>query len=174
MRAEGVYSVIKMRWLNTFFQCRFARSIWSIIQVASDLYPPISVANISRNWLHGIDLRFRAFVRVGALAVIWSLWLCRNDKVLNDKNCSLLQVIYRYSVCDHLFSGWRIETYLWRSVHDWRLRRGILFPNMCDRIIYRLVPYLLLRQFTITRYDMYFAFFCFAWDLWTAVCILAM
>jgi hypothetical protein len=31
---------------HLFFQCRFARSIWSIIQVASDLYPPCSVANI--------------------------------------------------------------------------------------------------------------------------------
>jgi hypothetical protein len=34
-------------------------------------------------------------IRAGALAGIWSLWVCRNDKVFNDKNCSLLQVIYR-------------------------------------------------------------------------------
>jgi hypothetical protein len=33
--------------------------------------------------------------RVGAIAYIWSLWLCRNDKVFNDKKCSILQVIYR-------------------------------------------------------------------------------
>jgi hypothetical protein len=32
---------------------------------------------------------------MGAIAVIWSLWLCRNDKVFNDKNSSLLQVVYR-------------------------------------------------------------------------------
>jgi hypothetical protein len=31
---------------HLFFQCRFARSIWSIIHVASTLYPPCSVANI--------------------------------------------------------------------------------------------------------------------------------
>jgi hypothetical protein len=80
---------------HLFFQCRFARSIWSLIQVASSMYPPTSVANIFGNWLHGIDQRFRTLLRVGALAVVWSLWLCRNDKVFNDKNCSLLQVIYR-------------------------------------------------------------------------------
>jgi hypothetical protein len=34
-------------------------------------------------------------IRVGTLAVIWALWLCRNDKIFNDKNYSLLQVIYR-------------------------------------------------------------------------------
>jgi hypothetical protein len=80
---------------HVFFQCRFARSIWSIIQVTSKLYPPTSVTNIFENWLHGIDLRFRTFIRVRVLAIVWSLWLCRNDKVFNDKNCSLLQVIYR-------------------------------------------------------------------------------
>jgi hypothetical protein len=55
---------------HLFFQCRFARSIWSIIQVASSLYPPTSVANIFGNWLHGINLRFRMLIRVGVLAVI--------------------------------------------------------------------------------------------------------
>jgi hypothetical protein len=78
---------------HLFFQCRFARSICSIIQVASTLHPPHSVANIFGNWLHGIDNRFRTLIRVGALAVIWSLWLCRNDKVFNNKLSSPLQVI---------------------------------------------------------------------------------
>jgi hypothetical protein len=80
---------------HVFFNCRFARAIWSVIQVASSLYPLTSVANIFGNWLHGIDLRFRRLIRVGVLAIIWSIWLCRNDKVFNDKHCSLLQVIYR-------------------------------------------------------------------------------
>jgi hypothetical protein len=74
---------------HLLFQCRFARSIWSIIQVASNLYLPCSVANIFGNWLHGINNQFRAHIRVEALAVIWSLWLCRNDKVFNDKKISL-------------------------------------------------------------------------------------
>jgi hypothetical protein len=34
---------------HLFFQCHFARSIWSLIQVASSLYPPTSVANIFGN-----------------------------------------------------------------------------------------------------------------------------
>jgi hypothetical protein len=88
---------------HLFLQCRFPRSIWSLIQVASILYPPTSVANIFGNWLHGIDLKFRTLIRVGALAVIWSLWLCRNDKVFNDKNCSLLQVVYK---CTDIIRLW--------------------------------------------------------------------
>jgi hypothetical protein len=53
------------------------------------LYPSTSVTNIFRNWLYGVDLRFRTLIRVEALTVIWSLWLFRNVKVFDDKNCIL-------------------------------------------------------------------------------------
>jgi hypothetical protein len=106
MGIKVVLSVTMMRLLNIFFfQCRFARSIWSIIQVAFDLYPQRSVANIFGNWLHGIDNRFRTLIRVGALAVIWSLWLYRNDKVFNNKVSSPLQVIYRCTGTLRLWSS---------------------------------------------------------------------
>jgi hypothetical protein len=60
------------------------------------------------------------------------------------------------SVCGHLFSDWRIETYL---RNDWRLRRGILFPNMGDRIIYGSGHHHLHRRFALSIDDMYFTFF---------------
>ena len=80
---------------HLFFECKFASSIWSIIQIGSTIYPPNSIANIFGNGLNGVDNRFKQLIRVAALAVIWSLWLSRNDKVFNDKNCSLMQVIFR-------------------------------------------------------------------------------
>ena len=39
---------------HLFFQCKLARSIRSVIQIAFALYPPCSVANVFGNWLHGI------------------------------------------------------------------------------------------------------------------------
>ena len=60
---------------HLFFQCEFARSIWSAIQIGSTLYPPRSVVNIFGNWLNGVDPRFKLLIMVGAIAVIWSLWL---------------------------------------------------------------------------------------------------
>jgi hypothetical protein len=105
-----------------FFECCFARSIWSIIQVASNLYPLTSVANIFGNWLHGIDLMFRTLIRVGALAVVWSLWLCRNDKIFIDKNSSLLQVISR---CAGILRLW--SPLEWMDHHD-------LFTEVCTRL----------------------------------------
>src|SRR6266540_837694 len=58
---------------HLFFQCKFARSIWSVIQVASNLYLPRSAANIFGNWLCGLDHKFRILIRVGAIAILWLL-----------------------------------------------------------------------------------------------------
>jgi hypothetical protein len=55
------------------------------------------------NGLHAIDLRFRTLMRVGALAVIWSLWLCRNNNFFDVKKYSLLLVIYE---CTSLLLLW--------------------------------------------------------------------
>ena len=60
---------------HLFFECSFARSIWSAIQIASNLYPPKSVANVFGKWLHGIDKEFRTVIRVGAIAVIYMVAL---------------------------------------------------------------------------------------------------
>jgi hypothetical protein len=64
---------------------QFARSIWLVIQLGSTLYQPRSVTDIIENWPNDVDPRFKLLIRVGALGVIWSVWLCKNDKFLNDK-----------------------------------------------------------------------------------------
>jgi hypothetical protein len=80
---------IRNRSKNTYHDrskssCRFTRSIWSVIQVSSTLFPPRSITNIFGNLLNGIDNMFKKHIRVGEIAFIWSLWLCRNDNVFND------------------------------------------------------------------------------------------
>jgi hypothetical protein len=75
---------------HLFFHCHFARSIWSIVQIGSTLYPPSRVTNIFGNLRNGVDQRFKILVRVRIISVIWSLWLCINNKVFNNKNSSLL------------------------------------------------------------------------------------
>jgi hypothetical protein len=54
--------------------------------------------------------------------VVWSLWLCRNDKVFNDKNCSLLKVIYR---CTGILR-------LWLTLE--RIEHRDLFMEVCTRL----------------------------------------
>jgi hypothetical protein len=56
------------------------------------------------------------------MALIWSLWLYRNDKVFSNKDSSLLQVIYRYTGTLRIWSQLhRVE------VHD-------LFTEVCTRL----------------------------------------
>jgi hypothetical protein len=126
-----------------------------------------SVANFFGNRLHGIDLRFQRLIRMGALAVIWALWLCRNDKKITKiiLFCRLSTDVPIFYICGRLFSGWRIAISLRRSVHDWRLLREIRFPYMDDRIICGLVLLLRLRRFTFYRYYMYSAFSFISWIL---------
>jgi hypothetical protein len=104
-----------------FFECHFARSIWSIIQLGSTLYPPRRNASIFGYWLNGVDLRFKLLIRVGALAIIWSLWMCKNDNVFNDKTiillCSLPTGAVVCSVHGRIFSVLRTATSLRRCLH---------------------------------------------------------
>jgi hypothetical protein len=105
---------------HLFFQCRFARSTWSIIQAASNLYPSRSVANIFGNWLHGIDTRLEDLLgwerlllsgRYGYVEMIKCLMI----KILLP--CRLFTGALIPSIYGLLFSGWNIAAYLRRSIH---------------------------------------------------------
>jgi hypothetical protein len=37
------------------------------------------------DWLNGIDKDTKAWIRVGTYVIVWSLWNCRNDIILNKK-----------------------------------------------------------------------------------------
>ena len=95
-----------------FFECSFARSIWSSIQIASNLYPPKSVANVF----------VRTVIRVGAIAVIGSLWLSRNDNIFNNEDISHMQVLYR---CTSIL-------YTWSTLQ--RVGHRDLFTEACARL----------------------------------------
>jgi hypothetical protein len=121
-----------------FFQYRFARSIWSVIKVSSTLFPPCNITNIFGK-LNGIDNRFKKHIRVGVIAFIWSLWLCRNDKVFIDKNSSILQVIqsYRYSMFVVLSAVVGGSRPLYRGLCTFgSYGEGYFFPNIDGRIAY--------------------------------------
>jgi hypothetical protein len=87
------------------------------------------------------------------ITVIWSLLLCKNDKVLNDKKSSFLQVIY-------LSAGYMVHQYspfivistacgdhkLFMDVCTWlEATMRVFFPNMDGRITYMSEHHLLRR-----------------------------
>jgi hypothetical protein len=50
------------------FDCPLARTVWSIIQVATNLYLPHSVSNMFGTWLWGLDKDKKSLVLAGAAA----------------------------------------------------------------------------------------------------------
>jgi hypothetical protein len=76
----------------------------------------MSVGNIFRNWLHGIDNGFRMIIRVGALTIYLVAMLCKNVKVVNNKNVSHLHVIYHCTVTLHLWSSLQ-QVKKWRPIY---------------------------------------------------------
>ena len=105
MEVKSVSSVIRTRLLSTHSLSVDLRVLYG----QSSRWVPTYSNHVALliffcNWLNGVDNRFKRLIRVGALAVIWSLWLSRNDKVFNDKNSSLMQVIYRTTATLRLWS----------------------------------------------------------------------
>jgi hypothetical protein len=75
------------------------------------VYPSQIVANIwLLNQLNDMDHMFQIVIRLGALTIIWSLWLYKNDKIFNDRFFYLMNVTYRCTiVLRSKPSPWRVE-----------------------------------------------------------------
>jgi len=90
-----------------FFVCRFASSIWSFIHVAIGLLKPLNIGHIFSGWLRGVNKDMKLLLLLGGAATCWSIWLSRNDIVLEKekKYVSPMQVIY---LVTHVLRTWAI------------------------------------------------------------------
>jgi hypothetical protein len=105
---------------HLFFQYRFARSIWSCIQVASDLYPRLV-------WSTSLEIGFMGLIRDLERLLGWGrlplygLYGCvEMIKFLMTRvalSCRLSIDVLLLSVCGLRYRGWRTATCLRRSVH---------------------------------------------------------
>jgi len=57
------------------------------------------------NWLNGIPKVYQPLVLVGAVALCWSVWRCRNAVVFYNKKHSFLRVIFATT---HWLRTWAI------------------------------------------------------------------
>ena len=80
---------------HLFFDCRLSKMVWSMVHAAWGIRRPSSVANLFEGWLNGIPKQFKNLILVGAAALCWYVWLCRNAAVFENKHSSFLQVLYR-------------------------------------------------------------------------------
>ena len=55
---------------------------------------PYNMQRMFGSWLNGIPKDYKPLVLLGAAVLCWSVWLCRNVVVFDNKKFSFLQVIY--------------------------------------------------------------------------------
>ena len=72
------------------------KEIWKIVYLATGLTPPKSISHMLENRLSNFDNNERRVVLVGAAALCWAIWRCRNDIIFNKiKYLSFIQAIFR-------------------------------------------------------------------------------
>jgi hypothetical protein len=110
---------------HLFFQCSFARSIWSTVQIGSTythhVVLRIFLATGLMMWILGLNHllgweRLLLFGRYGCVEMTRFLII---NVVLFCRSSTVAQLC---SVCGRVYNVWFIETYLRRCLHGWRIR----------------------------------------------------
>ena len=63
------------------------------------------MSSMFESWLNGIPKEYKPLVLLGAAVLCWSVWLCRNAVVFDNKKYSFLHVIYPIT---HWLRSWAI------------------------------------------------------------------
>ena len=93
---------------HLFFDCPLAKVLWQTVHIAFNIKPPTSVYAFFGTWLNGIESNVARHIRVGVSALLWTIWLCRNDLVFNrSSRVHFLQVIFRATA---LIRSWSLLT----------------------------------------------------------------
>lgn len=77
-----------------FFDCYFAHFVWNIF-ITFGAQPPSSIPNLFGSWINAYPSYLKNQILVEAAALLWAMWLNRNDIVFNKaKSINFLQVIF--------------------------------------------------------------------------------
>jgi hypothetical protein len=79
---------------HLFFECRLAHMVWAVTYAASGIPQPCSVSNMFGQWLMGLSNELKPLILLDATSTCWSLWMCRNALIFENKQTSFLQVIF--------------------------------------------------------------------------------
>ena len=69
---------------HLFFDCPHAKVIWRVVQVATGISQPRSLAHMAGDWLSWAKPSEKKIILAGSAALIWAIWHCRNDIYFNN------------------------------------------------------------------------------------------
>ena len=90
---------------HLFFDCRFTRMVWAPVYAAWGIPKPRNMANMFGSWLNRVPKDFKPVVLVGTAALYWSVWLCRNGVVFDNKQSFFFHVVFSTT---HWLRTWAI------------------------------------------------------------------
>ncbi|XP_039129007.1 uncharacterized protein LOC120265183 [Dioscorea cayenensis subsp. rotundata] len=82
---------------HLFLQCSFAREVWgSFCRMLSFPEPPNSIRDLWLDWRGSMRPALRLSVDLVIKALVWNIWLARNDRIFNAKilstHCTVLSI----------------------------------------------------------------------------------
>jgi hypothetical protein len=80
---------------HLFFECHFAKFIWSTIQITFNIHMLVSVLHLFSVWANSLGQHMRKFILIGVAALCCPLWTSRNDIVFDNSPMKIYtQVLY--------------------------------------------------------------------------------
>ena len=104
-------------------------------QVQLNLY---SVSNMFGNWIQGISKDLKPLVLLGAAATYWSIWLCRNDIVFENKNSSPFRLsswLFIDIICGLSSKSRTHKIWLWLFCSTWYMWPWLSSPRHMDNVL---------------------------------------
>jgi hypothetical protein len=69
---------------HLFFDCHFAKFIWTVVHIAFNIEKPLSVLHLFNDWASAGGHKNCKLLLTGDAALIWALWTSRNDLVFDN------------------------------------------------------------------------------------------
>ena len=106
---------------HLFFDCRFTRMVWASVDAAWGISEPHNMPSMFGSWLNRIPKEYKPLVLLGTAALCWSIWLCTNVVVFDNKKIFLFAgYLLNYALA--LYVGYSSEAYFTGQAY-----RGISF-----------------------------------------------
>jgi hypothetical protein len=80
---------------HLFFDCHFAKFIWTAVHISFNIQKPISILHLFNDWASSMGRNMWKLLLLGAATLIWTIWTNRNDIAFdNIPTKAYMQVLF--------------------------------------------------------------------------------
>jgi hypothetical protein len=121
---------------HLFFECHFTRTIWNLIQVATNLYPPCSISKLFNSWLCRINKDLKQLVLLEQHLSVGQFGAIKMTLLFNREMwqmfCKFYTRLLTSSVLWLCFRSLSSRSRFWLNVSNWSKWAGCFCPRHMD------------------------------------------